>query len=146
MAFASVTRLQLRSAWRLPLFMWHTLRAAKQAADSHGFLGGYLASESVRAFWTVTVWNDETAMRSFRNTGAHMVAMPKLLDWCDEASFAHWSQPEAQVPSRSVAVDRMLAHGRLSKVRRPSAEHQGGRLAPPDVTLRPGRSLVPRSY
>jgi len=46
--------------------------------------------------------------------------MPKLLDWCDEASVAHWIQPTTELPTWLEAHRRMVAEGRLSKVSRPS--------------------------
>jgi len=49
-------------------------------------------------FWTLTVWEDENAMRTFRGSGAHSQVMPRLAEWCDEASYAHWTSPDDAVP------------------------------------------------
>ncbi len=95
------------------------------------------------AFWTVTAWEDEAAMRSFRGSGAHMKAMPKLLDWCDEASVAHWEQEGAELPLWSEAHRRMVAEGRLSKVRRPSAAQLAKKIAEPKNGGSEGQLLKP---
>ena len=125
------------------MLAWHSFRSWSQARRTPGFLGGYRANETIRSYWTVTVWADESAMRLFRNGGAHMTAMPKLLDWCDEAAFAHWTQPGTAPPAPPEAVERMRAEGRLSKVRRPSAAHRAGRIAPEEAALRPSQRLHP---
>src|SRR3989442_399547 len=95
----SVTRLHLRHWWDLPMFVRWALRSAGQAQDAHGFVGGALMLEPMRGFWTVTGWSDEASMRAFRNAAPHLQAMPRLLDWCDEASYAHWEQPDEALPS-----------------------------------------------
>jgi hypothetical protein len=132
--FVSVTRLHVRRWWILPAFALHTYRSMRQAKRSAGFLGGQLAGEPPLGFWTITVWNDEQAMRGFRNTAAHLRAMPRLLKWCDEASYTHWQQPDAVVPGLSDAFERLRATGKVSKVHHPSARHAAGRTvanAPP---------------
>ncbi|HEX2100124.1 MAG TPA: DUF3291 domain-containing protein, partial [Candidatus Synoicihabitans sp.] len=139
----SITRLRLRSARFLPGFAWHTWLSTRQVRRSPGFLGGYLAGGPGLAFWTVTVWTDQEAMRAFRSAGAHLSAMRKLIDWCDEAAVTHWDQPLTESPSAETASARLRGEGRLSKVRHPSPAHAAGQTWPDGKVPRPARALVP---
>jgi hypothetical protein len=125
----SITRLELRGLRFLPSFFLHTSRSQKQLIGSPGYLGGGTMFESLRAYWTVTAWDSVDAMRAFRNAGAHMAAMRRLIDICCAAAYAHWEQDSADVPPPAEVHRRMLAEGKLSKVRHPSALQQDGRAA-----------------
>jgi quinol monooxygenase YgiN len=131
MAFISVTRLRLRAFRFLPQFLWYTLLSARQARRSQGQLDVQTLRDANLTFWTLSAWEDEAAMRAFMMSGAHRRAMPKLLDWCDEASIVHWTQETATLPGWLEAHRRMVAEGRMSKVRHPSPEQQAKRIAPP---------------
>jgi hypothetical protein len=85
-----------------------------------------LGNDAQRGNWTITMWDGEADMRAFRNRGPHATAMPRLLDWCDEASFAHYLAADDTLPAPDAAYDR-LATGRTSKVHHPSAAHAAGR-------------------
>jgi hypothetical protein len=124
MTFVSLTRLRIRSIRFLPVFVVYTLRARGQARRSAGFLVGALLLDRSWTFWTMTAWADEASMRAYRNTDAHKAAMPRLLDWCDEASIAHWFQPDTTLPSWLEADKKMREIGRTSKVRHPSPHHE----------------------
>ena len=114
MPFVSVTRLHLASRWSFPRFVFYALASSKQARRSPGFLTGWTSDDGQFGFWTATVWESLEAVRAFRNSGVHMRAMPKLLRWCDEASFVHWEQPEASAPGIDAAFDRLSRDGRTS--------------------------------
>ena len=58
-------------------------------------------------------------MNAFRITLPHRDAMPKLLEWCDEAAVVHRNQESAELPDWETAVRRMAESGRLSKVNHP---------------------------
>ena len=133
MALISVTRLRVR-AWRfLPGFLLLAARAERQARRAGGNLGTSLLAEANRTFWTLTAWTDEAAMRRFMLDGAHGRGMRKLLTWCDEAAVAHWTQPDAALPTWAAAHQRLQADGRPSKVLHPSAAHAAYRIPPPVV-------------
>jgi hypothetical protein len=112
----------------LPAFAWSTLRSFRQARRAPGNLGLQLRKAEGLAFWTMTAWRDEAAMSAYRVAPPHLHAMPRLLEWCDEASVVHWSQESADMPDWETAERRMADSGRLSKVNHPSADHQAGRL------------------
>src|SRR5947209_2033210 len=131
--FVSITRLHVRKWWFLAPFALHTTRSMRQVQSSTGFLGGRLAPEPLLGFWTITVWTDEEAMRRFRNSAAHLKAMPHLLEWCDESSYVHWHQDDSSVPTAAVAFERLRDGGKLSKVRYQSAAHASGKTAPGKV-------------
>jgi Domain of unknown function (DUF3291) len=140
----SITRLRVRQ-WRfLPSFLFHALKTRRQVERSAGFLGGAFARELPLVFWTITVWTDERAMRSFRNTGVHMRAMPRLMRWCDEASYVHWQQDNASTPTSAVAFTRLREAGKTSKVSRPSAAHAAGRTTADREPKVVGGPFLPR--
>jgi hypothetical protein len=126
MPFISVTRLHLTS-WRyFPPFIFYSWMSSRQARRSPGFLAGWLGSDGDFGFWTCTVWESLEAMRAFRNCDVHLKAMPKLLGWCDQASYVHWEELDASVPDVETAFDRLSREGKVSKVNRPSQRQRGG--------------------
>jgi Domain of unknown function (DUF3291) len=120
MTFVSLTRLRIRSFRFVPLFALHTWRSLRQVRRDPGFQTGALLADRSWTFWTITAWDSEESMRQFMLTGSHKTAMPHLLEWCDEASVAHWKQQEATIPSWTEAERRMRESGRSSKVKNPS--------------------------
>jgi hypothetical protein len=127
MAFTSVTRLRLRSLRFLPVFLLYAIRSDRQLRRAKGYRAGWLGREGVFGFWTATVWESPEAMRQFRNSPPHLIAMGKLIDWCDEASFASWEQADAAIPDADTAYRHLRDGGRVSKVRYPSTRHRDGR-------------------
>lgn len=74
-------------------------------------------------------------MRAYITGGSHLKAMPKLLDWCDEASIVHWTQDDDAIPDWSTAARRMRVEGRPSKVRYPAPNHAELDFAAPRMTI-----------
>ena len=128
MAFNSITRLRLRSFFTLPAFLRDARASAEQAGRSAGFISGALLLEGRMVFWTRTAWESEAAMKAYRDSDVHRAVMPKLVDWCDEASVAHWvGEP---VSDWDEIYKQMTAAGRLSRVRHPTEAHTAKRFAP----------------
>ncbi len=143
---ASVTRLRVRSAWFLPLFLWRTHQSQRQVQRSPGFVGGRLLVDSHRTYWTLTVWQDEKAMKSFRGLGAHGSVMKRLPQWCDEGAYAHWITADNAIPTWQEAYERLVADGRLSRVEHPSAAHVARQFASPRLSPLIGRALKPSRF
>ena len=70
----------------------------------------------------------------------HKAAMPHLVGMVadEEASLAHWTQPEAILPSWMEADKRMREGGRSSKVRNPSPQHVSLSYSAPYITTAAG--------
>jgi hypothetical protein len=97
-----------------------SLCAAWQARRAAGNLSVSLLGDEDLAFWTRTLWRDETAMRAFMLSGAHRGAMQRLPAWCDEAAVAHWHHDALEPPSWAECHRRLREQGRASKVSFPS--------------------------
>ncbi len=133
MPHVSITRLRVRSWKYLPAFFVATLRSALQARGAKGNLAIGILRDARNTFWTRTLWIDEAAMTAFIMSGAHRTVMPRLLEWCDEASVARWTQDSAQEPAWEEAHRRMQCYGRASKVNHPSEAHRRFDLPAPKV-------------
>jgi hypothetical protein len=131
MVLVSVTRLHLKSPRYFPAFLWHTALSSWQIMNTPGFLAGKLTSDQQGGAWTVTVWQDESAMGQYRNSGAHRQAMRHLPHWCDEAAVVHWKQEDTTLPD-AVEIHRwMVSEGHFTKVLEPSAAHQKRQIPQP---------------
>lgn len=70
-------------------------------------------------------------MKAFMLAEPHGPAMRKLLEWCDEAALAHWTQESSELPSWTEAHRQLLRYGRISKVNHPSDAQKGFRIDEP---------------
>jgi hypothetical protein len=134
MPLVSITRLRVRALRYLPAFLVNAYRSARQAKLAPGSLAVSILSDSNFAFWTRTVWSDEAAMRSFMLSGVHREVMPRLLEWCDEAAVARWTQHSHEPPPWQEAYRRLQKDGRRSKVNHPSAAQQRFEFPQPRTT------------
>lgn len=123
MTFISVTRLRVRSPLFLPLFLWNVWLTTKQSTNTPGFLGGQLLRDANQTFWTITAWEEQAAMKIYRNSGAHRSVMPRIQDWCDEASVVHWRQEDCTLPNWDEVHRRMMAEGFPTRLAHASPAH-----------------------
>jgi len=144
MVLISATRLHVRSPRFFPGFAWYTLQTIWQTIHSPGFLGGKLMQDAHGGAWTLTLWQDDIAMKQFRNSGAHRRAMPLLQQWCDEAVVVHWVQAEQKLPDWQEAYQRMISTGHFTKLARPAAAHLERQI--PEPTPHQGLFLRPRGW
>jgi hypothetical protein len=121
MVFISATRLRVKSMVYLIPFFIANERCVKQLKRSAGFLGGQELVDKGLTFWTLTMWSIDTDMKGFRNGTQHRKAMQKLPYWCNEASYVHWEQEDARLPDWQTVYTKMIADGKITKVRQPSA-------------------------
>ena len=126
----SITRLRVRSIFLMPLFTYHTMRTSMQVQKAEGVLGAETRFEKNNVVWTKTIWSDETAMKKYRGSGAHQIAMRILSEMCSEASVTRWQQEDAELPTWEEAHRRILIEGKQSKVKHPSPLQSSGRTAP----------------
>jgi len=142
--FISVTRLRLKSPLYLPVFMWNNFLIIWQTINTPGFWGGKLLLDANQAYWTMTAWDEQAAMKIFRNSGTHRSVMPKIQDWCDEASVVHWRQAETSLPDWAEVHQRLITDGFLTRLTHPSPAHLERKISAPTSTkallLRPLRT------
>ena len=131
MSLVSVTRFRLRSIRFAPFFVLHANRTIAQIRKADGFVAGAVQRDAALAFWTLTVWRDQHAMRAYGASGAHRKAVPHLADWADEASVGHWTQPGSGLPEWPEAVRRLRDEGRPLTLRHPVPNHSEQSFAEP---------------
>ena len=97
-----------------------------------------------RTFWTLTVWESERAMKAFRGSGPHAKVMPRLVEWCDEAAYAHWIPTSSSVPPWPEAYEHLVNDARLSRVAHPSPNQDARHFAEPRLKPLIGLDLKPK--
>jgi hypothetical protein len=130
MPFVSVTRLRVKSILYLIPFMRANEASVKALQASAGLLKGKELIDKQLTFWTITLWENEEAMKGFRGSEAHRKAMQYLPKWCNEASYHHWVQEHNEFPGWDTVSEKLFKEGRLSKVRNPSPAQMNNQFPP----------------
>lgn len=74
MVYVSITGLKLKSIIHAPAFWWHAIRSMGQAQSAPGLISAE-ARQINGIHHTQTVWESESAMRTYLIAGAHLAAM-----------------------------------------------------------------------
>src|ERR1043165_3851165 len=72
MRLVAVTRLRIRAARFVLPFGWYTWRSFRQANNAPGNRGAKVRRAQGFAFWTLTVWENEAAMKDYRIKPPHL--------------------------------------------------------------------------
>jgi len=110
---ALLTYLPLRRFWTLPAFMRFVLAVQGQLAGAAGLLGYTLrAWPFSRRFWTLSVWDDEAALRQFVVAQPHRDVMGKLRGRMGATSFTRWQVRGSDLPlTWEDAMEHAMEHG-----------------------------------
>jgi quinol monooxygenase YgiN len=91
--------LPLRRSWQIPQFLFHTARIADQLRKSSGLLGYSLRAELVaKRFWTLSAWQDETALLAFVRADPHSQTMRALASRMGATRFIRWTAKGSELP------------------------------------------------
>ena len=96
---ALLTYLPLRHFRTLPAFMRFILAVRGQLAGAGGLVGYTLrAWPFSRRFWTLSIWDDEAALRQFVVAEPHRGIMHKLRNRMGVTSFTRWQVRGSDLP------------------------------------------------
>src|SRR5712692_5525247 len=85
--------LPLKRFSRILWFLLHTLRIARQLAAARGLVGYSLNAEPLaKRFWTLSVWEDDAALRAFVGTPPHAQAMRVMTPNMAPTEFVRWTR------------------------------------------------------
>lgn len=79
--------------------MRYTRQIQRQLADSEGLVGYSMYANIVgKEFWTLSVWEDAEALRSFVHHTPHDKVMIDLLPDMGQTEFVQWKARGATIP------------------------------------------------
>jgi quinol monooxygenase YgiN len=98
---ALLTYLPLRSLRSLGSFTLQTLAITRQLKETTGLIGYSLMARPVRKeFWTLSVWNDESALARFANMRPHADTMTAMRPFMKQTKFIRWKLRGSDIPPK----------------------------------------------
>jgi hypothetical protein len=120
MAIIAITRLRLRDPALLDEFFTAAADLLLQAQGADGSIRADAIADANDVWWTVSAWRTRGDMRRYTATEPHRSAMPRLDDWCDEATFADWEQEDNDLPDWETSHEFLIEHGTSAPLSHPS--------------------------
>ena len=128
-----VTRLRLRDPAFFGEFFASAVAVVEQAQATHGNLSADVLAEANNTYWTRTAWQARAEMDSFVGSEPHLSTMGRIDDWCDEATFVDWEQPDAGVLDWQDGYRRLVATGQAASLTHGTAAHRSRDFPAPVV-------------
>ena len=103
--------LPLKSIWSTVRFFRSGSAVRKQLAGAGGLVGYTLRARPLaREYWTLSVWQDEAALREFMRTAPHVSLMKSLRPVMGPTKFVQWViKAEHGQPSWAGALDHLAS-------------------------------------
>ena len=96
---ALLSYLPLSNAWRMPWLLFHSARIRRQLRTSTGLIGYSLRAQlAAKRFWTLSVWEDEAALRAFVAAPPHAAVMEALAPYMGTTGFTRWMVKGSDLP------------------------------------------------
>ena len=96
---ALLSYLPLNSGWSIPRLLLYATRIRRQLRTSGGLVGySLLARLAAKRFWTLSAWEDETALRSFVSAPPHAAVMKALAPHMGASRFTRWTVKGSDLP------------------------------------------------
>jgi heme-degrading monooxygenase HmoA len=107
---ALLSYLPLKNYRAIPAFVRFTAQIMKQLTGARGAIGYSLRAKPLsRHFWTLSIWEDEHALREFVRKVPHQDAMAKLSHSMGQTRFTRWNISGSAVPPN---WDEAIQHAR----------------------------------
>lgn len=91
--------LPLASHRTIPRFLRLTLAVARQLESTTGLVGySLLAQPLAKTFWTLSAWQDGTALVAFTRTMPHLQVMRELRPFMTASKFTQWTVTGSSLP------------------------------------------------
>jgi hypothetical protein len=133
MALVVFTRLRLRDPSLLDDFFAEAVAALAEAKKTEGNLGADALAEANNTWWTSSAWQDRGSMGVFVRSEPHRRAMAGLDEWCDEATFVDWEQPDTALPDWQAGYQRLIADGQSAKLPYATADNDARAFPAPEI-------------
>lgn len=94
-----LTYLPLKHYHTIPRFLGYTNKIKQELEKARGLIGYSLRVQPFKKqFWTLSVWEDETALNEFAFKGFHSGVMIILKDEIESPKFVRWKISGNEVP------------------------------------------------
>jgi len=96
---ALLSYLPLRSVWGIPRLLLDMVRILRQLRTSPGLIGYSMRAQlAAKRFWTLSAWEDETALHDFVAAPPHVAAMRALARHMGPTDFTRWTVQGSGLP------------------------------------------------
>ncbi|HYB71010.1 MAG TPA: DUF3291 domain-containing protein [Candidatus Bathyarchaeia archaeon] len=91
--------LPLKRRWRIPSLLIRAFGIVRQLRRSPGLVAYSLYTVLTAArFWTLSVWDSESALQAFVHASPHVESMRALIPHMGQTRFVRWTVPGAALP------------------------------------------------
>ena len=106
---ALLSYLPLKQYRKIPMFMRFTFAIQKQLQGTPGAIGYSLRAQIFsKQFWTLSVWEDSTALMNFVRKVPHSDGMKAMAPFMGQTKFKQWNVAGSGVPLKwDEAIRRM---------------------------------------